>query len=77
VVDTAREVYGTEPVVHPISPGSGPMHTLCQRLGIPAASTGISYAGSNGHAPNENIRLHDFAQGTKHIALILDRFANG
>ncbi len=77
VVETAGEIYGTDPVVHPLSPGSGPMHTLCQRFGIPAASTGISYSGSNGHAPNEHIRLKDFAQGTKHIALVLDRFAKG
>jgi acetylornithine deacetylase/succinyl-diaminopimelate desuccinylase-like protein len=27
------------------------------------------------HGPDENIRLDDYIQGIKHIALILDRFA--
>ena len=74
-VETAQQIYGKKPVVHPLSPGSGPMHTLCQQLGIPSVSTGCSYSGSQAHAPNENIRLADFHQGIKHMALLLDRFA--
>jgi acetylornithine deacetylase/succinyl-diaminopimelate desuccinylase-like protein len=60
--------------VHPTSAASGPMYTLCQRLDIPAVSTGIGYAHSNTHAPNENIRIEDFIQGIKHIASIVHEF---
>jgi acetylornithine deacetylase/succinyl-diaminopimelate desuccinylase-like protein len=75
VVKTARQVYGVEPVVYPIMPGSGPMYDLCQKLGIPAVSTGVGNAESNHHAPNENIVIEDYIQGIKHIALIMEAFA--
>lgn len=75
VVATARRAYGKEPQVYPIAAGSGPMYPLCQRFAVPAVSTGLSYWGSGAHAPNEHIRLTDFAQGMKHIALIIQEFA--
>jgi acetylornithine deacetylase/succinyl-diaminopimelate desuccinylase-like protein len=75
VVETARQVYGVEPVVYPLTPGTGPMYDLCQKLGIPAVSTGVGNAGSNTHAPNENVVIEDYIQGIKHIALIMERFA--
>ena len=75
VVVAARRAYGKEPQVYPIAAGSGPMYSLCQRFSIPAVSTGLSYWGSNAHAPNENIRLSDLVQGMKHIALIIQEFA--
>jgi len=74
-VSTGRRIYGREPVVYPMMAGSGPMYVLCQKLGIPAASVGVSYADSRGHAPNENIRLDDFVNGIKHIALIMQEFS--
>lgn len=73
---TAEEIYSVEPVVHPTSAASGPMYTLCQNLGIPAVSTGVGYAHSNTHAPNENIRVDDFIQGVKHIARIVQEFGS-
>jgi acetylornithine deacetylase/succinyl-diaminopimelate desuccinylase-like protein len=33
---------------------------------------GVSNAGSNPHAPNENIYLSDFLSGIKHVALIIE-----
>jgi acetylornithine deacetylase/succinyl-diaminopimelate desuccinylase-like protein len=75
VVDTARQVYGVEPVVYPLTPGTGPMYDLCQKLGIPAVSTGVGNAESNNHAPNENVVIADYIQGIKHIALIMESFA--
>lgn len=74
VQSTAQEIYGVAPVVHPTSAASGPMYMLCQQLGIPAVSTGIGYAHSNTHAPNENIRIDDFIEGIKHIANIVHEF---
>jgi acetylornithine deacetylase/succinyl-diaminopimelate desuccinylase-like protein len=75
VRNTAKEIYGKEPVVYPINPGSGPMY-LFQKLGLQIASAGVEWAGSNGHAPNENIRISDFIQGIKHLALILQKFGS-
>ncbi len=72
--ETAREIYGTEPVIDPINPGSGPSYLLCDRFGIPMAGAGVGYSDSRAHAPNENIRVADYLQGIKHIALLLDRF---
>ncbi|GIV81046.1 MAG: peptidase M20 [Anaerolineae bacterium] len=74
VIRGIREVYGHEPVVYPLIPGSGPMYDLCQRYGIPAVSVGVGNANSRNHAPNENIRLDDFFQGIAHLIYILDQF---
>jgi acetylornithine deacetylase/succinyl-diaminopimelate desuccinylase-like protein len=75
VVDTARNVYGVEPVVYPLTAGTGPMYDLCQKFGIPAVSTGVGNAESNNHAPNENVVIQDFIAGIKHIASIMEAFA--
>ena len=75
VVDAARRVYGVEPIVYPLTAGTGPMYYLCQKFGIPAVSTGVGNAESNNHAPNENVVIEDYIQGIKHIALIMERFA--
>ena len=75
VTEAAREVHGVEPMVYPLTAGSGPMYELCQRFGVPAVSTGVGNAESHTHAPNENIVITDFIQGVKHIALIMERFA--
>lgn len=74
LAETARQVYQREPVVYPITPGTGPMYALCQRFGIPAVSIGVGNADSRNHAPNENIRLDDFWRGITHLIAILDSF---
>ena len=73
-VEAARIVYGHEPVVYPLMPGSGPMYVLCQGLGIPAISTGVGHAQSNIHAPNENVRLTDYIEGIKYIGELIRIF---
>lgn len=75
IVETARQVYGVEPVVYPLTAGTGPMYELCQKFGIPSVSTGVGNAESHTHAPNENVMIEDFIQGIKHIALIMDKYA--
>ena len=75
VVETARQVYGVEPVVYPLTAGTGPMYDLCQKFGIPAVSTGVGNAESNNHAPNENVVIEDYIQGIKHIATIIESYA--
>lgn len=73
VQDTAREVYGKEPVVIPTTAGSGPMYPFTRTLGLPVASSGVEYPGCGMHAPNENVRLTDLALGIKHMAAIMTR----
>ncbi len=81
VVQAARraavQVYGQEPVLYPVSGGSGPMYPLSDKLGIPAVCAGIGYFGTRAHAPNENIRLDDYWQGQRFIGALLREFAAG
>lgn len=74
VIDTAREVYGEEPVVIPLGGGAGPWELLFN-IGMPIISEpGVSNAGSNYHAPNENIRISDYLLGVEHIAMLIKNF---
>ena len=75
VQQTTKEVYGRDPIVSPLMAATGPMYELTAQFDIPTVGTGCGYAHGNGHAPNENIRLDDFFQHLKHVALIFDRFA--
>ncbi|TMI89408.1 MAG: M20/M25/M40 family metallo-hydrolase [Bacillati bacterium ANGP1] len=77
VSDAARRIYNREPLVFPTMAGTGPMHVLTGAQGIPTIGTGVGYANSNGHAPNENIRIADYIEGIKHIAMVLHLFAGG
>ncbi len=74
VAATAREVYGRDPLIFPLMAATGPMAVVCGRFGTPAVGTGVGYPGANIHAPNENIRIRDYVDGIKHIALILERY---
>jgi acetylornithine deacetylase/succinyl-diaminopimelate desuccinylase-like protein len=76
VVETARPVYGQPMQVVPMSGGSGPNHAFVHILHLPVVSAGIGYPGSQGHAPNENIRLDLYLKGAMHIARILKEFSN-
>lgn len=75
VRETCKEVYGIEPTLMPMSPGTGPMYVLCQSIGVPAVSVGVGNFQSNNHAPNENVLVEDYIQGIKHIAAIMEDFS--
>ncbi len=74
VVEAARPVYGQPMQIVPMSGGSGPNHAFVHNLHLPVVSAGIGYPGSQGHAPNENIRLDLYLKGAMHIARILKEF---
>jgi len=74
VVETARAMYGKEPLLLPTMPGTGPQFVLCGQFGVPAVGTGVGNAQSNNHAPNENIIVADFVEGIKHMLWLFDRF---
>jgi acetylornithine deacetylase/succinyl-diaminopimelate desuccinylase-like protein len=75
VIDSASEVYGVPALVYPMDPSSGPVGAVCG-VGTPptpVASFGTSYAGSNPHGPDENIRLDDFLQSIRFIGRVIHR----
>ncbi|MHA1686651.1 MAG: M20/M25/M40 family metallo-hydrolase [Candidatus Heimdallarchaeaceae archaeon] len=71
VIATMKQVYGTEPVVWPLSGGSGPMYLFDP---LPCVSIGTGHPNSNAHAPNENIYLSDWYKGMKTIATLIHNF---
>ncbi|MDQ1729302.1 MAG: hypothetical protein QOD33_1427 [Pyrinomonadaceae bacterium] len=75
VIGSADEVYGVAPLVYPMDPSSGPVGAVCGASSppTPVASFGISYAGSNPHGPDENIRVDDFLQSIKFIGRVIHR----
>ncbi|MCL6449945.1 MAG: M20/M25/M40 family metallo-hydrolase [Acetobacteraceae bacterium] len=74
--EAAREVYGVEPAVYPLSPGSGPLHVVCGDRGLPAVAFGVGHDGSSTHGPDENIRLEDFRQGVAMVVCTLLKLAS-
>src|SRR5437763_10241726 len=77
VIEATAEVYGKQPLIFPMDPSSGPVGAVC---GIcdpptPVASFGTSYAGSNPHGPNENIRIDDFLKSIRLIGRVIHKLA--
>ncbi len=72
-IESAPDVYGARPIIYPFDPSSGPVGTVCgvRDPPTPVASFGTSYAGSNPHGPDENIRLDDFMQSIKFFGRII------
>src|SRR5438445_406525 len=63
------DAYGREPEIWPWSSGASAHGFFKEVVGVPSISgPGVSYDGSNFHAPNKNIRLTDFVGGAKHMA---------
>ncbi|HEX4900879.1 MAG TPA: M20/M25/M40 family metallo-hydrolase [Pyrinomonadaceae bacterium] len=75
VIEPAIEVYGTAALVYPMDPSSGPVGAVCgvSSPATPVASFGVSYAGSNPHGPDENIRLDDFLLSVKFLGRVISR----
>jgi acetylornithine deacetylase/succinyl-diaminopimelate desuccinylase-like protein len=76
VVESAKEVYGMPMIKVPMVGGSGPNHLFIKHLNVPIVTAGVSYPGSQNHAPNENIRVVDFLKGTKHLARVITEFSS-
>lgn len=78
VIESTYEVYGTRPVIYPMDPSSGPVGAVCgvTQPAAPVASFGISYAGSNPHGPDENIRVDDFLASIKLIGRIIHKLSD-
>jgi len=75
-INSIKKVTNQTPNIVPNTPGTGPMHKLCQKHNIPAISFGVGHFSSNNHAPNENIFLEDFIEGIKIICTLLYEYKN-
>ncbi len=73
-LQAARAVYGKEPVVSPISGGSGPYDIVLEHLHPPILDVGVAHPGCLIHAPNEHIRIDYWVLGTRHMARIFAGF---
>ncbi|MCL1631529.1 M20/M25/M40 family metallo-hydrolase [Sporolactobacillus sp. CPB3-1] len=76
VKETAEQAYQSEAVLNPTSAGTGPMYVFNEYLHLPIVSTGVGWAQSKAHAPNESIRIKDYIDGSLHMAYLLTEFAN-
>jgi acetylornithine deacetylase/succinyl-diaminopimelate desuccinylase-like protein len=76
MVKTAEAVYDTEVVLAPNNAGTGPMSEMGHYLQLPIVSTGVGWAQSRLHAPNESIRIEDYKEGIVHIAHVMKEFSH-
>ena len=78
-IESAGENYGHEPVVYPLDPASGPVGAICgaNQPPMPVVSFGVSYFGSNPHAPDENIRLDDMRAHMHTVARLVEIMVQG
>jgi acetylornithine deacetylase/succinyl-diaminopimelate desuccinylase-like protein len=76
VADTATEVYGQPMQVVPMVGGSGPNHAFLHALHVPVATAGMGYPDTRAHAPDENIRVDLYLQHARHVARLLQAFAD-
>lgn len=75
--ESATEVYGQRSLLDPLVGGSSPIYAFVEPLGgIPVVTAGVAYANNRIHAPDEHVRLVDFHNGARHIARILNGFAD-
>jgi acetylornithine deacetylase/succinyl-diaminopimelate desuccinylase-like protein len=75
VVEASKGIYHSPMELVPMVGGSGPNHAFVHTLGLPVVTAGLSYPGTNAHAPNENMRIDLFLKHAKHITRILTAFA--
>jgi len=73
VRDSAKEVYGVEPLVIPNSPGTGPMASVSKILGTNQIADGVGpdKPDSNIHSFNENVVVEDYLLTIRHMKALL------
>jgi len=71
-----EDTYGLPSLLDPLAGGSSPIYAFINPLGgIPVIIAGVGYWDNRVHAPDEHVRLVDFLNASRHIARILDGFA--
>lgn len=72
-----EQVYGLPTRLYPLNGGSSPVYAFTNPLGdIPVICAGVGYWDNRQHAPDEHVRLIDFLNAARHIARIVDGFAD-
>lgn len=70
----AHDVYEGEPVLVPLTSGSGPRDLFMNALDLPlVADVGVSHIASNDHAANENIFVDHYLRGVDYYAAMMRR----
>jgi acetylornithine deacetylase/succinyl-diaminopimelate desuccinylase-like protein len=73
IVETAnKKVFGNL-LIHPTSPGSGPLYLFNKH--VPMVSVGCSDYLGNAHSPNESISLENFRKAQHRIVAIMDEMS--
>ncbi|MBC9734634.1 M20/M25/M40 family metallo-hydrolase [Nocardioides marmotae] len=75
VARTAREVYGTEPVIEPFTQWIGNQGVMPGLPDLPIVGVGVSRADAGIDGPNEHIRLEDYRNGIKHVVAVMAELA--
>lgn len=71
-VRAARQAFGQDPVVFPMSSGMGPRGLIADAIGLSlVADAGVSHAESNDHGANENIFIDHYLAGVEQYAQIM------
>jgi acetylornithine deacetylase/succinyl-diaminopimelate desuccinylase-like protein len=75
VIDIAERVIGKPPSIFPLAPASLPIVASLERhVGVPGLSAPDNpvYGGSAAHAPNEHVRVEDFAPAIEFTIAVLE-----
>lgn len=75
-VAASQDAWQKTPVMFPWFAGSGPMHSLSTRLGIPVIFAGATWhPNARAHSPNENIYVEDYFRSMQFMGAFIHRFA--
>ncbi len=74
MIESARKVYGKDPIVMINSPGTQPMAFFTRNLGIKEAvsAIGVGDQRSGAHAPNESVDVDNFFRAIEHACAFLE-----
>jgi acetylornithine deacetylase/succinyl-diaminopimelate desuccinylase-like protein len=70
IARAARENFGVEPLLYPVSGGSNPGHILRDKLGLPTVMVPYATHDEGSHGPNENLSLDFLRKGIKTSAAV-------
>ena len=74
---SAEAAYERSYRINPLVGGSSPIYAFARPLGgIPVIWAGADNSNNRNHSPDEHVRLIDFLNASRHIAYILNGFAN-
>lgn len=73
VTEAAREGFGREPLLYPRVVGSGPDYVFTRLLQLPSVIVPYAGAGSETHAPNENMTIEALTEGIRTSAAVFAR----